>query len=105
MKAQRTFVFAILVLTTLAVGSLPAQAAPAGTEACARQAQALVTPVEPLSPAAAPAPLPAPVETPFASVQPEKAAAAGQDCLRFCMVAFCPGTKCGALPGGGCGCL
>lgn len=104
MKAQRTLVFAILFLMTLAAGMMPAQAAPAGTEACARQAQVLVAPAESLSQAAAPAPFLAPVETLFASIQTGKTTDPFE-CLRFCMVAYCPeGTTCGPSPGGGCGC-
>lgn len=102
MKAQRTLVFAILFLTTLAVGSRPAEAAPPGTDACARQTQALVAPAMSLPQAAAPAP----VEALFASVRTETEKSPGLgECLQFCMIAYCPeGTTCGPSPGGGCGC-
>jgi hypothetical protein len=104
MKAQRTLVFAILFLTTLAVGSLPVEAAPAGNEACARQAEALATPAVSIP---APAPALAPVEALFASLEGGKTTfpGPGLECVRFCMVAYCPqGTTCGPMPGGGCGC-
>lgn len=88
MKAKRTLVFAILVLTALAWGLAPATL-DAGD--CAWQS--------PSAPAqeAAQADLP----TPLALTR----TGSGLECVSFCSIALCPeGTTCGPSPGGGCGC-
>lgn len=88
MKTSRTLVFAILFLTTLAGGLLAAPVPPAGAGACDGPAW-----LQAASSAASPAELAI-----FAKE------GAGQDCLSFCSIAFCPEGGCGPLPGGGCGC-
>ena len=81
MKAKRTLVFAILFLTTLACGLVPAQAAPAGAGGCAWQA-----PVQ-----AAPAPVTSQAGLQAAPV-PLTRTGSGLECVSFCSIALpaCP---------------
>lgn len=83
MKAQRTLVFAILFLTTLAWGLVSAQAAPATPQAGLQAT---------------------PVSTPFTNLAAGRTGS-GLECVSFCSIAYCPqGTTCGPTPSGGCGC-